>query len=153
MPRRTRSILIDNTLGKIFTNIDTVTTDSSKLIAGTKLQATTISSGSKTNVVVAKNLGTGVGVPFVNPALLTTIKLSVSTAPAGQPIIVAVKGGSSYANSSVLTTVTLPVNTSTVTSSMSITIQSGQNIYLDVTQAGTTKPGTGLSVRLEYYTG
>ena len=154
MARRTRSILVDNTLGKIFTNTDVVTTtDASKLIAGTKIQSSTISASSKTTAIVAKNIGTGVGIPFANNGLITNVTLSATSACAGQSIIVAIKVGSTYNTSTTATTVSLPVNSYSASTAASVSVQAGQNVYLDITQVGTTKPGVGLSVRLDYYTG
>jgi hypothetical protein len=152
--RRTRSILVDNTLGKIFTNVSSVSTsNSSNLIAGTKIQSATISSGSKTTLVLTKNLGKGIGISFPRGGLITNVQLSLSGAATGQSVIVDVKVGTSYANSSTVTTATLPVNTLSTPKAVSISVQSGQYVYLDVTQTGNIKPGNGLSVRLDYYTG
>lgn len=153
MPR-IRSILIDNTLGKIFTNVETSTsTDSSKLIAGTKLQSFTYAATTTATTVVAKNIGTGTGVPFPNNGLIVAGRLGVSVAPTGRAINVAIRVGSTYATSTVATTLSLPVSALSATTNLAINIQSGQFLYFDVTQVGNIKPGNGLSVKLDYYAG
>lgn len=154
MPRRIRSILIDNTLGKIYTNVDTtLSTDSSKLIAGTKLQSFTYAATTTATAVVARNIGTGTGVPFPNNSLIVSGRLGVSAAPLGRTIIVAIRVGSNYATSTVATTLSLPINALSSTTVLAINIQSGQFLYFDVTQVGNVRPGSGLSIKLDYYTG
>ena len=153
MPR-TRSILIDNTLGKIFTNVESSTsTDSSKLIAGSKLQSFTYAATTTATAVVAKNIGTGTGVPFPNNGLIVACRLGVSVAPLGRTINVAIRVGSNYATSNVATTLSLPINALSSTTVLAINIQSGQFLYFDVTQVGNVRPGSGLSIKLDYYTG
>lgn len=153
MPR-TRSILIDNTVGKIFTNVgSSASTDSSKLIAGTKLQSYTYSASRSSTTVVARNIGIATGVPFPNNGLIASGTLSISSVPTGRAINVDVKVGSTYATSTVATTISLPINTFTATSNLAISIQSGQFLFFDVTQVGNIRPGAGLSIKLDYYTG
>lgn len=153
MPR-TRSILIDNTLGKIFTNVGSSTsTDSSKLIAGTKLQSYTTAANTKSTTVVARNIGIATGVPFPNNGLIVSGRLSISVAPLGRAINVDIKVGSTYATSTVAATISLPINTLTALTNLAITIQSGQFLFFDVTQVGNIRPGAGLSIKLDYFTG
>lgn len=155
MTRRARSILIDATLGKIFVNTSATTpTDPSKLIAGSRLTSSTLSASAKTKVSVANNLGfKGVGIPFVTGGLLAAVTLSVAAAPIGSPIIVNVKIGSTYATSTVQATVSLYSGTMGNGITTSTFIPAGHNIYLDVAQTGSIKPGFGLSIRLDYYKG
>lgn len=153
MPR-TRSILIDNTLGKIFTNVgSSASTDSSKLIAGTKLQSYTYSAASRSTTVVARNIGVTRGVPFPNNGLIVSGTLSVSSLATGRAIIVDIKVGSIYATSTVAGTISLPINTVTALTNLAISVQSGQFLFFDVTQVGNIRPGTGLSIKLDYFTG
>jgi hypothetical protein len=152
--RRSRSILIDSTLGKIFTNTNsTVVTDPSKLIAGTKIRSSTVSASSKTTTAITNNMGTGVGIAFPTGGLITSVTLSVSSAATGRSIVVAIRVGSSYASSTVSTSVSLSTSTLKATSTVSVAVQEGQYVFLDITQVGSIKAGSGLSVRLDYYTG
>lgn len=154
MPRRVRSILIDNTLGKIYTNVDsTLSTDSSKLIAGTKLQSYTYAANIRSNAVVARNIGTGTGVFFPNRGLIVVGRLGVTVAPLGRTINVDIKVGSTYATSTVAATLSLPINSLASTTNLVVNVQSGQSLYFDVTQVGNVRPGTGLSIKLDYYAG
>lgn len=154
--RRSRSILIDATLGKIFINTTSVqNADASKLIAGTKLMSSTISSKPNNSIVkITKNLSaTATGVRFPSGALVTNLVLSTSTAPVGRSIVVQIRLGTSYESSVLLDSQELESNVKTKTIGVSWTIPSGQSLYVDVTQVGSTKPGTGLNIQFNYYSG
>lgn len=153
--RRLRSILIDSTLGKIFTNTAEVTpSDPSKLIAGTKIQSTIISSPKKLSLVVSKNLGlTGAGKKFTSGALLTAATLDLMTTTMGASLIVLMKVGSTYETSTLAATLTLAAASRSQTTPLSITVQPNHAVFFDIAQVGTTRPGQGLSITLKYYAG
>lgn len=58
MARRTRTFLLDNTVGKIFTNVQTTSSaGADKLIAGTKLLVKTLASPLRVQAIPTLNLG------------------------------------------------------------------------------------------------
>ena len=151
---RIRSLLIDNTLGKIFTNTQSsLTADASKLIAGSKLLTASFTSAKTTTVKVISNLGTGKGILFPNSSLLTQITLSVATAPSGAPITVVIKKGTSYTTATVTGTYTIAADTLTSNYTVSQTINSGDSLFADVTTVGNVKSGVGLTILFNYYAG
>ena len=151
MPLRTRSLLMDNTIGKIYTNVGaTSEVNSSKLIAGTSLKSYVLSS--KTSTRVANNLS-GTGFPFASSGLIQTVTLSVSTAPVGASIIVALKKGTAYANSTTSATANIASGVKTGNTSISLNVSAGEFIFFDVTQVGSTSSGQKLSIRLDYFLG
>lgn len=155
MARRTRSILVDANIGKIFINTDQVVPlDPSKLIAGTKLQSTIISLPKKLNLYVAQNLGTsGRGKQFPSGALLTNVAAALAIAPVGADVIIDLRYGSVYETSTLFSTLTIPAGTKTASSPVSLTIPAGEAVFIDIVQAGTVKRGVGLQIALKYYTG
>lgn len=155
MATRARGILVDSTLGKMFTNTSSVqSADSSKLIAGTKLQSTVIYSPKKKNIVVVNQLGSsGRGKVFPTGALLTKITASVLVAPIGSDIIIGVKVGQTYDTSSPVSFLTIAENTKSTTNSVSISISPDSALFFDVIQVGSIKPGQSLAITFSYYVG
>jgi hypothetical protein len=156
MAQRTRSILIDNTLGKIFTGVDAVSSaNASNLIAGTQVSSRGVSSPATTTVAVTKNLGGGSGIYFPHVGIIKNVIITAYSAPVGAAIVISLKKSSSsdYTTSTQVATFTLPVSTRTVTIPCSISFEAGSYFFIDVTQTGSTKPGTGLSVQLQHYMG
>jgi hypothetical protein len=155
MPIRTRSILIDNTLGKIFTGVaNSGTTDVSKLIAGTKIQNKGVSAPSKNNIVAATNIGDGKGVYFSADSLIVQVVLKASRAPKGRAVQVRLKKGSSgYDSSTTVDTYSLSADSTSATINTNISIAAGESVFADVVQGGSTSPGQGLSIAYNYYSG
>jgi hypothetical protein len=155
MATRTRGILVDSTLGKMFTNTTSVqSADSSKLIAGTKLQSTTIYSPRKRNIVIAKHLGnSGRGKVFPTGALLTKLSASVLIAPTGSSIVIDVKVGETYETSTSISILTIQELTTSTTNDVSVSIPANHALFLDVNQVGSIKPGQSLGVTFSYYAG
>jgi hypothetical protein len=154
MPR-TRSLLIDNTLGKIFTNTATVSAaDASKLIAGTKLVSASITANKGIVAKVTNNLsGTPQGVRFVSGGLVTSVIISAAVASTGRAIVFAFKVGTSYDTATTLGTDQLNATVTRKNASVNWTIPAGSSIYVDITQVGMSKPGAGLGVQFNYYAG
>lgn len=154
--RRTRSLLIDATLGKIFMNTNQVTpSDPSKLIAGTKLQTTIISAPKTVSPKVANNLGlTGTGKKFPNGGLLTQADLKVVAPPLGSSIIVVLRKGDTYETSEVIATLEILSGlTASNSQNLAVTLAPNQAIFMDVSQVGVLRPGKGLSITLRHYSG
>jgi len=150
MPR-TRSLLMDNTIGKIYTNVGaTSEVNSSKLIAGTSLKSYLISS--KVSTKVASNLS-GTGFPFTSNGLIQSVSLSVDTAPTGSSIVVALKKGTAYANSTTIATANIASGQKLGNTSVGVSVSSGEFIFYDVTQVGSLSSGGKLSLRLDYFLG
>jgi hypothetical protein len=156
MAQRTRSILIDNTLGKIFTGVDTVANAlANNLIAGTQVASKGVSSPSTTTVTVTKNLGGGSGIYFPHLGIITSVVMTAATASTGTAIVIALKKSSTsdYNSATQVATFTLPAGSKISTTSCSLTFAAGSYYFVDVTQVGSTKPGNGLSVQFQHYMG
>jgi hypothetical protein len=156
MTRRTRAFLVDNTLGKIFTGVKSVSEASpDKLIAGTKLLVKSLSANARVQVVPTKNLGTGLTGMYLSPsgALVTRIDLSVLTVCSGQSIIISVRKGLTYDLSTEISTYELPVGLNTRGYITTMQVDANESLYFSVIQSGSIKRGAGLSVRVSYYAG
>lgn len=155
MTRRTRSFLVDNTIGKIFTGVTNVAQAApDKLIAGTKLLVKSLSTSISVQAVPVKNLGNGKGL-FLSSggALVTKIAVSVSTTARGQPIIVVARKGVAYDSSTEIGTYTLPINTNVAEFPIQVQLDSTESLFFDVTQVGSNRRGSGLTIRVSYYSG
>lgn len=156
MTRRTRSFLIDNTLGKVFTGV-TGTADSTpdKLIAGTKLLVKSLATNKSVQVVPIRNLGVGTPGMYLSASnsLVTRIDLSVSQTATGNSIIIRVRKGTSYDTSEIISDYELPALAGTVGFNTAINVASTETLYFDIAQSGSTRRGAGLSIRVSYYTG
>jgi hypothetical protein len=150
---RTRSLLIDNTIGKIFTNTSTVqAADASKLIAGTKLLTASVTTSRSTVAKITNNLsGNPIGIKFTTGGLVTGITLTAATAATGRTINFTFKVGPTYATSTVVGTNFLNIAQTSKIEVVGWTVPVGNSIYIDITQVGNIKPGAGVGVQLRYY--
>lgn len=148
---RIRNLLIDNTLGKVFTNVARVTdSDASKLIAGIKLQTKTIKPATPTTLVrVTNNLG-GTGLYFPTDSLVTTVNLSFTKPPVNNNTSIRFKTGATYATSTTVNTTTASQSTSTAVT-LNTTIPAGEYLFVDVATAGLFGSGYGLTILANYY--
>jgi len=154
MARRTRSILIDNTTGKIFTNITSASNaNSSNLIAASLQKIGGFSISNSQSVRITNNLGGKNGFNFSSAAVVTEVSINSVIAPKGSGIQINLKRGTTYATSTVVGTYTLAELQTTSTAVTSITVASGDSFYIDITSVGTVIAGTGVSVRFKYYLG
>lgn len=153
MTRRTRSLLIDNTFGKIFTGVSKTSDGTAdKLIAGTKLLTKSITQSQRFIVVPTVNLGNGQGLILsASDSLLTQIRLSVFAASSGQPVTVAILKGQSYDTSTQLGTYELAAGLKTFQYNVSHQILSGERIFVNIITSGSTRRATGLSLTFIYY--
>jgi hypothetical protein len=156
MTRRTRSILIDGSLGRMFSNTaSSSSATSANLIAGTKAASsiTYIKPKSSALTVVTATKGAR----FINSGLITSITYkfdgaATQAAPAGRAVIVRLRKVSSNGTSTNIANYTLPVNvlSGTITTEP-IAITADDSFFWDVTQVGTTRPGQGLYITMTYY--
>lgn len=154
MAQRIRSILVDNTLGKIFTGANTVSNASAaNLIAGTQKLVKTFASGVAVNTKVANNLTAGSGLLIGNNGVLVSVTLMAVTAPLGSNISVNLKKGSAYASSSIVGTYTLSPGSNLTYYTTAISFLATDNFFIDITQVGSVKSGVGFSIQLGYYSG
>lgn len=155
MTRRTRSILVDASLGKIFTNTNEITpTDPSKLIAGTRLQTASISSARSATARVVNNISGKVdGLKFISGAVVASIVLSAVKPPEGLSMLFTFKVGTSYETSTVIATDELQSMTIKKTVLTGWTIPAGSSIFVDITRVGSIKTGTGVGIQFNYYAG
>ena len=164
--RRIRSILVDNALGKVFTNVDdSAIIDASNVIAAPVMktyQWSPASTSAKT--IVAKNIGGGTGINFPGGALLKKITLTAVVAPKGDPINVVVKKGTSYATSIIIGGINESINyyslfastlnppgSKTSTYPLEVTLAAGDSIFIDIIKVGTTYSGAGFGFQLGYF--
>lgn len=152
MTRRTRSILVDSTIGKIFYNTSSTGTVAN-LIAGTKISNKGFTSGKKTILKITSNLsGSLLGLQFPGDSLVTEVKITLATAPTGQAVILKVRTGPTSDNTTDAATFTIPIGSKTLTIPTSISVSAGEGIFIDVLQIGTgTSAGKGLNVTFYYY--
>lgn len=119
-------------------------------------QALKISNG--TGIVVKQNNINGTfgitdsgGWFFPQAVTITQFVATVLSAPkGGSGISIPVKYGSTYATSTLLRTLVIPNNSKTYTVNTSHSLPTNTFIYLDITNVGTTYPGSGLSVQISY---
>jgi hypothetical protein len=151
---RVRSVLIDNTIGRIFRNTTSVgTATAANLIAGNKLESAAIIASKKAIVRPALNIGNGAGMYFAGGAIVNLFQLTVSTAPVGSSIVITAKLGLSYDTSAVVGTYTLPALSNSYSYPVAVSVPVGQSLYFDINEAGSVKPGAGLGIRANFYRG
>jgi hypothetical protein len=152
MARRTRGLLVDSTLGKVWTSADDVASANSiSLIAGTKLQSKVFSQSSTTVVRAANNLGLGTGTYFPTQTLITSVglTLSISKNRTANINITVKSSANTYANATSLGTYTITKSNTTQSTATSLSVAAGSYVYFDLT---TGDPNAqGLSITLNYY--
>lgn len=149
---RIRNLLIDNTLGKVFTNVARVTdVDASKLIAGIKLQSKTIKPGNVTTAVrVTKNLG-GTGIYFPTASLVTDATVIFAKAPSNAGTSVVFKAGATYDTATTVGTISIASQAVNTAVTLNATIAAGQYLFVDIATAAATGSGFGISIIANYY--
>ena len=159
MTRRTRKFLLDNTTGTAYTNISDVTgAPLSSVAAGLRPRTSRIAI-SGAGRPVAKL--TGNKAVFTRAALLiSSVYLEVTDArgartalasPAGGPIDVKLRKIDSLNVSSILETYSITSGNTSSTYSTSLNILNTDTVFIDVTEVGTIRPGTGLNVVITFY--
>jgi len=169
---RTRSFLVDNTLGKLFTNTTTSSLATpANLIAGTILSSKTVAAAAATVAITTTRPGKPIEVGTLGTSgLLMSIGLSCSTLGTSTPVqdtIVKIKYGTTgYATATELLNTDPSVNYAWALPRLSSTItypkvtgtypiafswSNSETFYIDITQASTG--AKGLSVTFTYYLG
>lgn len=163
--RRTRSVLIDGFLGKIFTSVtDSAVVDASKVIAAPTLKTYQWSPATATTTtILALNIAQATGITFPQGAILASVTLTAVTAPttyfpgiAG--ISIQIKKGTSYATSTIVGTFSLLSGSTSQTYPLTsavygsaITLAAGNSIFVDIVKVGSVTPGAGFGFKLGYY--
>lgn len=153
--KRTRSILIDTTIGKIFANSASAqAADPSKLIAGSKLASASITSSKNTIAKITKNLSGNInGIRFINGGLVVNVVLTAAAAASGSSVIFDIKSGNTYETSTVISTLELPSSAIRASHQVALSIPTGNAIYVDIKQPGSLRPAYGLGIQFNYYSG
>jgi hypothetical protein len=151
---RVRNFLIDNTLGKVFTNVQNITAaNATNIIAGTKLQSRLLSTGAAVPLRIVNNLS-NIGLIFPTDSIITTIKVSLLKSTTWPTTRLRIKSGTSYSTATtVVPSISIPVNSLTVTSTVNLNIPAGNYVYVDIIDASPvpTSAGAGLSVTFNFY--
>jgi len=162
-PTLTRDTVYSNSLGTTAKINFSAGTKSIFLTAPTALlskllvpQALVISNGTAI-VVKQNNINKTIGIAdsggWLIPQAITLSRFvaTVITAPKGNAITIPVKYGTTgYSTSTLLRTLTIPNNGKTYTISDNTKLSANTYIYLDITAVGTTYPGAGLKVQIDY---
>lgn len=137
----------------MFTNATTsVSASAANLIAGTQLQLKSLTSLATSVARVTNNMGSA-GIFFPNAGIITQITITSKVAPTGLAGVgVRIRQGTTYATSNVISgSFTLPQNSLSAKTNVSITLASGDYIYVDITGVSSFKSVTGLAIQLGYY--
>lgn len=155
MTKRTRSVIIDNTSGKIFKDVaDSSLATPSNIIAGPRVRQAAFTAPGTALVKIVNNIGiTGLGLQFPTNIVVTGVTLTVTVDPIGSAIQVRLKQGTTYNTASVMGTYQISAGTSTSINPVNVSVASGNKIYADILQVGSVRPGAGLSVIVTYYSG
>lgn len=150
---RTRSVLVDNTLGKMFTNVQKVGDATSvNLIAGTQPKLAKLSLPAAATLRVTNNLGgKPTGFSFSSTTVITKVSISVTKYATGGNIVIALKTGSTYETATTQNTFTLNALSKTVSFNTNISVTAAHNVYFDLTSVGKASAGAGLTINFTYY--
>lgn len=151
---RTRSVLVDNTIGRIFRNVVSVSqATAASVIAGAKLTTKSISGG-RAVLKVQNNIG-GKGIFMIGGGVVTQLIFKLTKAPRGSDAAIRVKKGTNYAEATTVGDYTIPQASSGVTQTynVSITLAAGETLYFDIVQVGSITAGTGITLTVGFYAG
>ncbi len=151
---RIRSVLMDNTLGRIFTNIEAPSKAMpANLLAGTKLSTLSFSGNKKGLVRVANNIGTTTGMKFLQRSQIVKIRAYVTLFGRGGDVVINVRKGTSYVDSTVISTLSI-LDASTATElPVLITVEIGEKLFVDIVSVPTVKIPSGFAINFDYYAG
>lgn len=155
MTRRTRSMLLDASIGKIFTNTNQITpTDPSKLIAGTRLLSASIVNRGISSARITNNLsGKAEGLRFISGAVITSTTVSLTTATLGQSLKFDIRVGTSYDTSTIILSDELLPSVKTKLLTTVISVPSNNSLYVDIIQVGTINTGRSFGLQFTYFAG
>lgn len=105
-------------------------------------------------IYVANNVGDGHGLYFRSNVTIDYVQLTVSEAPQGANVVVAMKKGNTYSTSASVNTFTLEANSINSTElAANVAVTGGESIFYDITATGSSTRGSGLNIRTIYTTG
>ena len=158
---RTRGILHDNTSGKLYANVTTsVGATSDQLIAGSRKSTQSLSfksPGTAISAVIATQ-----GTLFNTTGVITNISykfvsstgVSANTAaPQGSSANVTLRKVSSTGVSSSTMYALQPLLANGIVTSSSTAINPGDTFYWDINNVGSSFPGQGLIIMMDYFIG
>lgn len=153
MPR-IKNFLIDNTLGKVFTNVQNVASaNASNLIAGTKLQTKSITTRAAVPLRITNQLSNQ-GILFPTDSLVIGAKLTLAKATTWTTTRLAIRSGTSYESSTVVEdNISISANSRIETYTFNISVPAGNYLYIDIIDASPipTNAGAGLSITINFY--
>lgn len=148
---RVRNFLIDNTIGKVFTNVQNVSAaNASNIIAGTKLQSKIISSTASTVMRITKMLG-NTGIYFPSDSLVTTAVIKLSKAATASGTSIGIKVGTSYTTATLINTTSISANAANTTITLNSTVPAGQYMYIDILSVPSAGAGLGFNITVNFY--
>lgn len=159
MSRRTRKLIVDNNTGTVYTNVNSVASATlASVAAGLRPKTSRIAISGAGRPVVRL---TGNKAVFTRAAILiSSIYLEVTDArgtrtavasPAGGPIDIRLRKVDSQNVSSFLGTYSIIAGGTFNTYATSLNILNTDNVFIDVTNVGTIRPGTGLNIVITFY--
>lgn len=159
MTRRVRSSLIDNTTGRVLRNTDVSTANSDFVVAALAPRQVIIEVKGPGNIVQVvqatkywKPAGPGLITKVTATLRGSSIADQTSASPGGQSLNIRVR--QVKADSTTYTySYSISADTLTTATAAQISFVETDNIYVDVLQVGSTRPGQGLVVYLENYVG
>jgi hypothetical protein len=159
MPR-VRSIILDNSLGRVFSGVaKTTQAGNANVIGGAVQQSKAITSKSKTTSIintyniVASNAGLMIA---ANGGQVVSTRAITNKAHDGvnANLNIVIRVGLVYATSTVVATISLAPKTTSGTSDLAFTVPPGHYIYVDTLYVGTGTPtarAVGLTVTFNFY--
>ena len=161
-PTLTRDTVYSNSLGTTAKVNFSAGTKNIFLTAPTALlskllvpQALVISNGTAI-LVKQNNINGTIGIAdsggwlFPQAITLSKFTATVTTAPKGNLITIPIKYGSTYATSTLLRTLIIANNAKSFTVTDTTKLNAQTYMYLDITGVGSTYPGAGLKVQIDY---
>jgi hypothetical protein len=154
MPR-TRSFLFDS--GILYVNLDVVSNANSITTAAGSTASKKIKSVEMKPYASVVQVVTGTNEWYLNnniviTNILSTLRGPSNFAPQGKDMIVVLrKKHASNGNTTTFQTITITKATTSKNVDVTLTALTGDRIYFDVTQVGSTIPGQGLKLDITYY--
>lgn len=155
MTRRTRALLLDNTGGRMFTNVaSSAEATADKVIAGTRPQAKVFTQPAARDVFTQQNLGsTTKGLLLSTRAsVISRIDLAVTSAPAGGTgIVVRIRVGATNTSATNAAELTIAPGATSAFQTLNIPVAAGHGVFIDVLSVGTVTKGRGLRVVFTFF--
>jgi hypothetical protein len=155
---RTRGMIIDNsaTVGAIYTAISktseasSVNTITSGVLKQAAIEIKPVGMPvSKVTATSGWKAASNISILSVSAELRGKLSSDIAY-PTGKSLIVSLRKKSSANVTTSLGTVTLPINGTSNTITTNYSVNVNDNVFVDVTQVGTTRTGLGLIVYLRY---